>query len=84
MYWNMINFYYSRCRCWHNYHTYYHNKVKHQRGVVGASWEDIKAKRMQKPEVRAAQRQQAMRQNKEKKKAEQAAKKAEKAKVYNI
>jgi len=37
---------------------------------------------MQKPEVRAAQRQQAMRQNKEKKKAEQAAKKAEKAKVY--
>jgi large subunit ribosomal protein L24e len=54
--------------------------VKHQRGVVGASWEVIKAKRMQKPEVRAAQRQQAIRQNKEKKREAQAAKKAEKAK----
>jgi len=39
---------------------------------------------MQKPEVRAAQRQQAIRQNKEKKREAQAAKKAEKAKVRII
>ncbi|KAJ3088966.1 60S ribosomal protein L24 [Quaeritorhiza haematococci] len=55
--------------------------VKVQRAVVGATLEEIKAKRNQKPEVRAAQRQQAIRESKEAKKAEQAKKKAEKAKT---
>ncbi|KAI1317476.1 60S ribosomal protein L24 [Mortierella claussenii] len=54
--------------------------VKHQRAVVGASWEAIRAKRNQKPEVRAAARAAALRDGKEKKKAEDAKKKAEKAK----
>ncbi|KAF9908636.1 60S ribosomal protein L24 [Linnemannia zychae] len=54
--------------------------VKHQRAVVGASWEAIRAKRNQKPEVRAAARAAALRDGKEKKKAENATKKAEKAK----
>ncbi|CAG8754863.1 11475_t:CDS:10 [Gigaspora margarita] len=34
--------------------------VKHQRAVVGASWEVIKAKRNQKPEMREAAREQAL------------------------
>lgn len=55
--------------------------VKAQRAVVGASLEAIKAKRAQKPEVRAAQRQQDVRQAKEKKQAEEQKKKQEKAKV---
>jgi large subunit ribosomal protein L24e len=55
--------------------------VKHQRAIVGASWEAIRAKRNQKPEVREAARAQAVREAKEKKKAEQAKRKAEKAKV---
>ncbi|KAF9206305.1 hypothetical protein BGZ49_002653 [Haplosporangium sp. Z 27] len=54
--------------------------VKHQRAVVGASWEAIRAKRNQKPEVRAAARAAALRDGKEKKKSEDAKKKAEKAK----
>jgi len=54
--------------------------VKHQRAVVGASWEAIRAKRNQKPEVRAAARAAALRDGKEKKKASDANKKAEKAK----
>jgi len=55
--------------------------VKHQRAVVGASWEAIRAKRNQKPEVRAAARAAALRDGKDKKKQEDAKKKAEKAKV---
>ncbi|KAK3812303.1 MAG: hypothetical protein J3Q66DRAFT_378765 [Benniella sp.] len=55
--------------------------VKHQRAVVGASWEAIRAKRNQKPEVRAAARAAALRDGKEKKKADESKKKAEKAKV---
>ncbi|KAF9285463.1 60S ribosomal protein L24 [Mortierella antarctica] len=54
--------------------------VKHQRAVVGASWEAIRAKRNQKPEVRAAARAAALRDGKDKKKQEDAKKKAEKAK----
>ncbi|KAJ3040572.1 60S ribosomal protein L24 [Rhizophlyctis rosea] len=54
--------------------------VKSQRAVVGASLDAIKAKRTQKPEVRAAQRQQAIRTAKDKKKEEESKKKAEKAK----
>ncbi|KAK3819802.1 MAG: ribosomal protein L24e-domain-containing protein [Benniella sp.] len=54
--------------------------VKHQRAVVGASWEAIRAKRNQKPEVRAAARAAALRDGKEKKKADESNKKAEKAK----
>ncbi|RUP47087.1 hypothetical protein BC936DRAFT_146139 [Jimgerdemannia flammicorona] len=55
--------------------------VKHERAVVGASWEAIRAKRTQKPEVRAAARQTAIRESKEKKKDEAAKKRAEKAKT---
>ncbi|KAJ3153370.1 60S ribosomal protein L24 [Irineochytrium annulatum] len=55
--------------------------VKAQRAVVGASLDAIKAKRAQKPEFRANQRQKAMAEAKEKKKQEQEKKKAEKAKV---
>ncbi|KAF9307751.1 60S ribosomal protein L24 [Podila horticola] len=54
--------------------------VKHQRAVVGASWEAIRAKRNQKPEVRAAARAAALRDGKDKKKQEDAKKKSEKAK----
>ncbi|KAG0049583.1 60S ribosomal protein L24, partial [Gryganskiella cystojenkinii] len=54
--------------------------VKHQRAVVGASWEAIRAKRNQKPEVRAAARAAALRDGKDKKKDEAAKKKANKAK----
>jgi len=55
--------------------------VKHQRAVVGASWEAIRAKRNQKPEVRAAARAAALRDGKDKKKQEDANKKSTKAKV---
>src|SRR5579859_2065836 len=41
--------------------------VKHQRAIVGATWESIRAKRNQKPEVREAARAQAVREAKEKK-----------------
>ncbi|KAI8586633.1 ribosomal protein L24e-domain-containing protein [Geranomyces variabilis] len=54
--------------------------VKAQRAVVGASLDAIKAKRTQKPEVRAAARQQALRQAKEKKADTEQKRKAEKAK----
>jgi len=50
------------------------------KAVVGASLELIKAKRNQKPEVRAAAREAALREVKERSKAKQAAKKAEKPK----
>ena len=43
--------------------------VKHQRGIVGASLEQINARRNQKPEVRAAARQAAVAKSKEDKKA---------------
>merc|ERR1719317_1696767 len=48
-----------------------HNKrtTKFQRAVVGATLQDIMAKRNQKPEVRKAQREQAVRAAKEAKKA---------------
>ncbi|KAG5456865.1 MAG: ribosomal protein L24e-domain-containing protein, partial [Olpidium bornovanus] len=52
--------------------------VKHQRAVVGASWEAIRAKRAQKPEVRAAARDAAIRAAKETKKAAEEKKRVEK------
>ncbi|KAJ1972116.1 60S ribosomal protein L24, partial [Dimargaris verticillata] len=42
--------------------------VKHQRGIVGASFDDIQSKRNQKPEVRAAARQEAIEKAKQTKK----------------
>lgn len=51
------------------------------KAVVGASLELIKQKRNQKPEVRAAQREAALREVKERAKAKQASKKAEKPKA---
>ncbi|KAJ3326939.1 60S ribosomal protein L24 [Blyttiomyces sp. JEL0837] len=51
--------------------------VKAQRAVVGATLDAIKAKKNQKPEVRAMQRQKAAAEAKEKKKAEADKKKAE-------
>ncbi|KPP59971.1 60S ribosomal protein L24-like, partial [Scleropages formosus] len=50
--------------------------VKFQRAITGASLAEILAKRNQKPEVRKAQREQAIRAAKEAKKAKQATKKA--------
>ncbi|PWN48399.1 putative ribosomal protein L24.e.A, cytosolic [Violaceomyces palustris] len=55
--------------------------VKHQRGIVGASLDAIAARRNQKPEVRAAARQQALAKSKEQKKAATEARKANKAKA---
>ncbi|XP_068428681.1 large ribosomal subunit protein eL24 [Clinocottus analis] len=49
--------------------------VKFQRAITGASLAEIMAKRNQKPEVRKAQREQAIRAAKEVKKAKQATKK---------
>ncbi|XP_038967466.1 large ribosomal subunit protein eL24-like [Rattus norvegicus] len=49
--------------------------VKFQRAITGASLADIMAKRNQKPEVRKAQREQAIRAAKDAKKAKQASKK---------
>merc|ERR1719147_496015 len=48
--------------------------AKFQRAITGASLADIMAKRNQKPEVRKAQREQAIRAAKEKQKAKDAAK----------
>merc|ERR1711971_1105645 len=48
---------------------------KFQRAVVGATLQDILAKRNQKPDVRKAQREQAIRAAKEVKKTQKAAKK---------
>ncbi|KAI9301220.1 ribosomal protein L24, isoform CRA_c [Cunninghamella echinulata] len=50
--------------------------VKHERAIAGTTWEDIRAKRNQKPDARAAARQAAIAKSKEAKKAAQAAKKA--------
>merc|ERR1719283_13032 len=50
--------------------------TKFQRAITGASLSDIMAKRNQKPEVRKAQREQAIRAAKEKQKAKDAQKKA--------
>merc|ERR1712113_1300294 len=52
---------------------------KFQRAITGASLADILAKRNQKPEVRKAQREQAIRAAKEKQKAKNALKKVQKA-----
>lgn len=54
------------------------------KAVVGASLELIKAKRNQKPEVRAAAREAALREVKERAKAKQAAKKVEKPKQQAV
>ena len=54
---------------------------KFARAVAGATLSDIMAKRNQKPEVRKAQREQAIRAFKEKQKAKDATKKATKAPV---
>merc|ERR1712141_424019 len=54
---------------------------KFARAVAGATLSDILAKRNQKPEVRKAQREQAIRAFKEKQKAKEATKKATKAPV---
>ena len=53
--------------------------TKAQRAIVGASLDMIKATREQKPEVRQAARQSALREIKEKKKAQQVAKKSVRA-----
>ncbi|XP_045466104.1 60S ribosomal protein L24 [Harmonia axyridis] len=49
---------------------------KFQRAIVGASLNDIMARRNQRPEVRQAQREQAIRAAKEQKKSQKATKKA--------
>ncbi|OCT50663.1 60S ribosomal protein L24 [Cladophialophora carrionii] len=54
--------------------------VKHQRAIVGASLDVIKERRSQRPEARAAARQAAIKDAKEKKAASESKKKAEKAK----
>lgn len=54
--------------------------VKSQRAIVGASLDVIKERRAQRPEARAAARQQAIKDAKEKKAASESKKKAEKAK----
>ncbi|KAF7166207.1 hypothetical protein CNMCM5623_010047 [Aspergillus felis] len=55
--------------------------VKHQRAIVGASLDVIKERRSMRPEARAAARQQAIKEAKEKKAASESRKKAEKAKT---
>ncbi|KAJ3192564.1 60S ribosomal protein L24 [Entophlyctis luteolus] len=55
--------------------------VKAQRAVVGATLDSIKAKKNQKPEVRASLRQAAAAKSKDEKKAAQEKKKAEMSKV---
>merc|ERR1711970_985159 len=55
--------------------------VVHQRAIVGASLADILAKRNMRPEVRKAQREQAIRIAKEKKREKLVEKKAQKTKV---
>ncbi|KAE8215418.1 hypothetical protein CF327_g1279 [Tilletia walkeri] len=54
--------------------------VKHQRAIVGASMEQISARRNQKPEVRAAARQQAIAKSKTDKKSAAEKRKTEKSK----
>ncbi|KAI9808466.1 MAG: 60S ribosomal protein L24 [Phylliscum demangeonii] len=55
--------------------------VKHQRAIVGASLDVIKERRAQRPEARAAARQAAIKEGKEKKTEAESKKKAEKAKT---
>ncbi|KAM0439687.1 hypothetical protein ACHAPT_000779 [Fusarium lateritium] len=55
--------------------------VKSQRAIVGASLDVIKEKRNIRPEARSAARAQAIKESKEKKQADAATKKAEKAKL---
>jgi len=55
--------------------------VKHQRAIVGASLDVIKERRSIRPEARQAARQEAIKLGKEKRKNDEAKKKAEKAKV---
>lgn len=54
--------------------------MKHQRAIVGASLDVIKERRAQRPEARAAARQAAIREGKEKKATAESKKKLEKAK----
>lgn len=54
--------------------------VKSQRGIVGASLDVIKERRAQRPEARAAARQAAIKEGKEKKTESESKKKADKAK----
>lgn len=54
--------------------------IKNQRGIVGASLDVIKERRAQRPEARAAARQEAMKAGKEKKATAESKKKMEKAK----
>ncbi|EXJ79970.1 large subunit ribosomal protein L24e [Capronia epimyces CBS 606.96] len=54
--------------------------VKHQRAIVGASLDVIKERRTQRPETRAAARQAAIKDAKDKKAAQESKKKLEKAK----
>ena len=54
--------------------------VKQQRGIVGASLDVIKERRSQRPGDRAAAREKAIKEGKEKKAAAESKKKAEKAK----
>ena len=54
--------------------------MKHQRAIVGASLDIIKERRTQRPEARAAARQAAIKEGKEKKTAAESKKKMEKAK----
>ncbi|PWZ00984.1 putative ribosomal protein L24.e.A, cytosolic [Testicularia cyperi] len=54
--------------------------VKHQRGIVGASLDQINARRNQKPEVRAAARQATKDKDREAKKAKAEARKSQKVK----
>jgi len=54
--------------------------VKHQRAIVGASLDVIKERRSMRPEARAAARQAAIKEGKEKKATAESKKKAEKAK----
>jgi large subunit ribosomal protein L24e len=55
--------------------------VKHQRAIVGASLDVIKERRAIRPEARQAARAEAIKAGKEKKKNDEAKKKADKAKV---
>ncbi|WFC99766.1 60S ribosomal protein L24 [Malassezia yamatoensis] len=57
--------------------------VKHQRGVVGASFQDIQSRRNQKPEVRATQRKEDLDQRKAAKKDRKAERKANKASIQS-
>lgn len=54
--------------------------VKSQRAIVGASLEQIKERRTQRPEAREAARKQAIKDAKDKKSASESQKKADKAK----